>query len=96
MSLTVFTEDRRLSILLVLSESPSYSANLFLVQTAVAQIYGHNTSLDQLRTDVAWLTEQGLLTAKTTGEVTVAALTQRGVDVAAGRAVQPGVKRPMP
>lgn len=96
MSLTVFTEDRRLSILLVLSESPSYSANLFLVQAAVAQIYGHNTSLDQLRTDVAWLTEQGLLTAKTTGEVTVAALTQRGVDVAAGRAVQPGVKRPMP
>lgn len=96
MSLTVFTEDRRLSILLVLMESPSYSANLFLVQTAVAQIYGHNASLDQLRTDTAWLAEQGLLSNKVTGEVTVATLTQRGVDVAAGRSVQPGVKRPMP
>jgi Fe2+ or Zn2+ uptake regulation protein len=96
MSLTVFTEDRRLSILLVLNESPSYSANAFLVQTAVASIYGHNVSLDTLRTDLAWLAEQGLVHSKTTGDVTVATLTARGVDVAAGRAVQPGVKRPLP
>lgn len=96
MSLNVFVEDRRLSILLVLSESPSYAANLFLVQTAVASIYGHNVSLDVLATDVAWLSEQGLVTSVATGEVTVATLTRRGVDVAAGRAMQPGVKRPLP
>jgi hypothetical protein len=96
MSLTVFTEDRRLSILLVLSESPSYTANAFLVQSAVGSIYGHNVSLDVLRTDLAWLDEQGLVSVKTTGDVSVATLTHRGVDVAAGRAVQPGVKRPMP
>jgi len=96
MSLNVFTEDRRLSILLVLSESPQYSANAFLVQTAVGSIYGHNVSLDVLRTDLAWLAEQGLVQAKTTGDVVVATLTARGVDVAAGRAVQPGVKRPLP
>jgi hypothetical protein len=96
MSLNVFTEDRRLSILLVLSESPSYTANVFLVQSAVGSIYGHNVSLDVLRTDLAWLDEQGLVSVKTTGDVSVATLTHRGVDVAAGRAVQPGVKRPMP
>jgi hypothetical protein len=96
MSLTVFTEDRRLSILLVLSDSPSYSANAFLLQTAVGSIYGHNVSLDVLRTDLAWLQEQGLVHTSTTADVVVATLTARGVDVAAGRAVQPGVKRPMP
>lgn len=90
------TEDRRLSVLLVLSESPGYAANLFLVQTAVDSIYGHSVSVDGLRTDVAWLAEQGLVTAKTTGDVTVATLSTRGADVAAGRATVPGVKRPMP
>lgn len=90
------TEDRRLSVLLVLQESPGYSANLFLVQTAVSSIYGHAASLDQLRTDVAWLTEQGLLTHQATGDVVVATMTARGADVAAGRATVPGVKRPLP
>jgi hypothetical protein len=89
-------QDRRLSILLVLSESPGYSANAFLVRDAVGDIYGHNVSLDQLRTDLAWLAEQALVSTKTTGEVTVATLLARGVDVAAGRAITPGVKRPMP
>lgn len=96
MNLSVFTEDRRLSILLVLSESPSYTANAYLVQTAIGSIYGHNVSLDALQTDLAWLAEQGLISSKQTGDVTVATLTHRGVDVAAGRAVQPGVKRPLP
>jgi hypothetical protein len=90
------TEDRRLSLLLVLSESAGYAGNAFLLQQAVADIYGHQVSLDQLRTDLAWLAEQGLVVCKTTGDVTVATLAARGVDVAAGRAVVPGVKRPMP
>lgn len=93
---TTLAEDRRLSLLLVLAETPGYSANAFLLRDAVGQIYGHNTSIDQVRTDVAWLAEQGLLTARTVGEVTLATLTTRGADVAAGRATQPGVKRPMP
>jgi hypothetical protein len=49
------TEDRRLSVLLVLSESPGYACNAFLLQTALSDIYGHTASLDQLRTDLAWL-----------------------------------------
>lgn len=93
---TAITEDRRLSLLLVLHETPGYSANAFLLRDAVDQIYGHSASIDQIRTDVAWLAEQGLVNARNTGEVQLATLTARGVDVALGRATQPGVKRPLP
>jgi len=90
------TEDRRLSLLLVLAETPGYSANAFLLRDAIAAIYGHNASIDQVKTDLAWLAEQGLAAAQTRGDVAIATLTSRGADVAAGRAHVPGVKRPMP
>lgn len=93
---TTVTEDRRLSLLLVLRETPGYSANAFLLRDAIDQIYGHSASIDQVRTDVAWLHEQGLVTARTAGDVVLATLTSRGADVASGRANVPGVKRPMP
>ncbi len=90
------TEDRRLSLLLVLVETPGYSANAFLLRDAVGSVFGHVASVDQVRVDLAWLAEQGLATVKTTGDVTLATLTARGADVAAGRAVVPGVKKPLP
>lgn len=93
---TTIMEDRRLSLLLVLNQTPGYSANAFLLRDAISQIYGHNASLDQVRSDIAWLTEQGLVTSRTVGEVTLATLTARGVDAATGRANVPGVKKPMP
>lgn len=93
---TTITEDRRLSLLLVLAQTPGYSANAFLLRDAIGQIYGHNASIDQVVGDVAWLTEQGLATSRQAGEVTLATLTPRGADAAAGRATVPGVKRPMP
>lgn len=90
------TEDRRLSLLLMLAETPGYRANAFLLRDAIAEVYGHDASIDQVKTDVAWLAEQGLVSQTITGEVVMAALTARGVDAAAGRATVPGVKRPMP
>ena len=90
------TADRRLSLILVLQETPGYSANAFLLRDAIGGIYGHNVSIDVVRTDLAWLTEQGLVTSKSTGEVTLATLTVRGADVAAGRSRVPGVKKPLP
>lgn len=93
---TTLTEDRRLSLLLVLAETPGYSANAFLLRDAIGQIYGHSASIDQVRGDIAWLAEQALVTARTVGEVTLATMTTRGADVAAGRASVPGVKKPMP
>lgn len=93
---TTLTEDRRLSLLLVLAETPGYSANAFLLRDAIGQIYGHSASIDQVRGDIAWLAEQALVAARTVGEVTLATMTARGADVAAGRASVPGVKKPMP
>ncbi|MFM9902150.1 MAG: ArsR family transcriptional regulator [Polaromonas sp.] len=93
---TAITEDRRLSLLLVLLVTPGYSANAFLLRDAISQIYGHSASIDQVRTDLAWLAEQALVTARAVGEVTLATLTTRGADAAAGRATVPGVKKPMP
>lgn len=90
------TQDRRLSLLLVLDATPGYRANAFLLRDAVGQIYGHSASIDQIRTDLAWLAEQGLVVTHTTGDVTMATMTARGRDVAAGVATVPGVKRPMP
>lgn len=93
---TTLAEDRRLSLLLVLLETPGYCTNAFLLQSAVLSIYGHSASVDQIKTDIAWLAEQGLVTARATGDVMLATLTTRGADVAAGRASVPGVKKPMP
>lgn len=88
-------EDRRLTILLLLSESPDYKANHFLIQSALDG-FGHTVSGDRLKADLAWLGEQGLLTVAETGSVLVPQLSDRGLDVAQGRVTHPGVKRPRP
>lgn len=89
------TEDRRLSILLVLKESGGYRCNEYLLRTALDAL-GHAVSGDRLMTDLAWLNEQGLIALDTVGGVAVATLNSRGLDVACGRTVVPGVKRPLP
>jgi hypothetical protein len=86
--------DRRLSLLRTLTDAPNYTANQYLLQTALAAI-GHDAPHDTIRADLGWLAEQGLVINQFPGGVWVATLTLRGQDVAAGRAVIPGVKRPM-
>lgn len=87
--------DRRLSILLLLDQAPAATAGEALLQAALAQ-FGHAPSADQVRTDLAWLAEQGLATVTETGGLMIARISVRGADVAHGRAVVPGVKRPRP
>lgn len=87
--------DRRLAILRILEGSAEYRANLYLIQRLLADI-GHSASLDTINTDLAWLAEQGLLELETVGGVNIPQLIARGLDVACGRAVVPGVARPMP
>lgn len=86
-------EDRRLVILRVLAELPGYRTNSFLLTRLLSQ-FGHESSADQVKGDLAWLQEQMLLTVEVVESVHIATLTTRGADVAAGRAVVPGVKRP--
>jgi hypothetical protein len=92
---TLLTADRRLVILRLLGESGGYTANEYLIQAALDG-FGHNIGRDLLHTELAWLAEQGLLSVAEVGGVQVATLSARGSDVAEGRALVPGVKRPEP
>lgn len=88
-------EDRRLSILLVLKESGGYRCNEYLLRTALDSL-GHAVSRDRLMTDLSWLAEQGHVATETVANISVATLSARGLDVASGRTIAPGVKRPAP
>lgn len=89
------TADRRLVLLRLLQNSAGYTANHYLLQSAM-EGFGHVVSLDVVKSDLAWLAEQGLIMIDMPGEVQLATLTQRGHDVASGRSTVPGVKRPAP
>lgn len=93
----VVTADRRLVILRLLDQAPSFRANDSILFSALPSV-GHSCTRDQVRTDLHWLLEQGLVTIEemASGNMIVATLTERGGDVQAGRAAVPGVKRPSP
>lgn len=87
--------DIRLTVLQALAQDADYAQNENIIDAILAS-FGHNISRDQLRTQLAWLEEQGLLKLSDVGSMKVARLTQRGEDVAYGHAHQPGVRRPSP
>lgn len=87
--------DRRLVILRLLADGDDYAVNLYLLHAAMPG-FGHVVSVDAIEADLAWLEEQGLVTVSETGGLKIARLTNRGDDVATGRARVPGVKRPRP
>ena len=57
---------------------------------------GRRPSRDGLRTQLAWLTEQGLAEATEASDGMAVLPTARGNDVALGRATTPGVRRRTP
>lgn len=92
----IFEADQRLVILRSLNEIQGYSANDSILNDVLFTV-GHNISRDAVRTHMRWLEEQGLITVQKIGERTlVAIITERGIDVATGKARVDGVKRPGP
>ena len=89
------TSDRRLLLLRLLNEAPGYGGNEAILRAAL-EGFGHHASRDQVRTDLAWLEEQDLVTTQNMADIIVATITPRGADVATGRSVVPGVRRPSP
>ena len=87
--------DRRLVILRCLREDSGYNLNESVLQ-AMLEALGHNVSRDRVRTDLGWLAEQGLVTIEAVVSVQVVTITDRGIDVATGKAIVPGIKRPRP
>jgi len=88
-------EHLRITVLRLLDEQADYSLNESLIND-LSTGFGFNPSRDRLRTELAWLEEQGLVENDDMGGLIVATLTQRGADVATGRVTVPGVKRPNP
>ena len=88
-------EDLRLRILQLLGEADGYDLNIRILGAALSEL-GHRPSEDKLRSELAWLEEQGLVATHLVGTIVVAAATTRGLDAASGRARIPGVKRPEP
>ncbi|MDE2667538.1 MAG: hypothetical protein OXI69_15465 [Acidobacteriota bacterium] len=89
------TEHLRLAVLQILAEDSDYAHNELVLSSALGQL-GHGVSSDQLRTELAWLAEQGLLAVQEVRDVQVVRLNLRGADVARGVAQVPGIARPRP
>lgn len=86
---------RRLTILRLLAELPGWKANAAVLDTALDAM-GTGAARAVIEEDLAWLHDQGLARAAAVGPVTVATLTQAGLDVANGERRHEGVARPTP
>lgn len=89
------TEQMRLDILQILYSDIDYAMNELVIARAI-ETQGYQPSADKLRSEYLWLEEQGLVVIDTAGKVRVLKLTQRGSDVAQGRAIVHGIPRPRP
>lgn len=85
----------RLAILRELKDAPEYSLASTMIRDLVGA-RGQVATHDQVKTEIVWLADQGLVEQQQLANVIAATLTERGLDVAAGRATNPGVRRPLP
>lgn len=91
-----YREDRRLVLLRLLAGQNAYRSNSSVLHASLLHL-AVKASRDDMKTDLAWLSEQGLVRlSEAVPGVLVAELTSRGLDVANGHAVVPGVRRPSP
>lgn len=91
-----WNENLRLATLRLLTEAPGYSLNDRLITDALPAL-GIAATRDQVRGVLSWLGEQDMVRREELGGgLVVATLKERGADIAAGRATQPGVARPSP
>lgn len=87
-------EDLRLVLLLLLKEAGG-SANESVLGSGARGLGHAKATRDELRAELSWLKERGLVAHQWfDSKVLVAELTERGLDVAEGRTLVDGVKRP--
>lgn len=86
------TASRRQAILLALYFQPGYTMARSALRRQI-ELIGYVTSSDLLASECSWLAEMGLVEQL---ELDAVRLTDRGEDVALGRAQTPGVRRPSP
>ena len=88
-------ENRRWTILRLLSSDPGHETESRLIQRGVRELnHSHDVGLAQIRDDLTWLDKRLLLRIAIDGDHIYAEVTQRGADVAAGRDHIDGVDAP--
>ena len=88
-------EYRRAILLRFLSEDADYAMDTGLLKAALKSV-GHGVPLRQVNEDAAWLEERGLAACEPLESALLVKITQRGLVVAAGDEIVPGIKRPGP
>lgn len=88
--------DARLRLLQMLAAKPAYTGNEVALQSELASKYGHALARDRVRTELAWLEDQGLLVLQRPGGIMLATLTGTGLEVSGGIGRNPGVAAPRP
>lgn len=86
-------EDQRLIILRILSKLPGYSSSHSIIFEGVTR-YGHHPTRLEIKEDLRWLEDRGLVSIENNEAIVIARLTERGGEVLAGRMTVEGVKRP--
>ena len=86
-------EHQRAAILKVLNVMNGYKSNNSMIRDG-CEAFNNRMSNDEVKTQLSWLAEQGLISINHVGDYINAELTERGQDVAEGRATVPGIKRP--
>jgi hypothetical protein len=86
------TAARRLAILLTLYFAPAYTLARVLLREQVERT-GYVVSADKFAAELSWLLDMELIEVLDSQAVR---LTERGADVALGKAQMPGVRRPGP
>lgn len=82
---------RRGRIVAVLAESNNAGCNTPLLRDMIRQ-WGYRYDADTMAIDLAWLSRHGLLTLREIAGVELAAITERGRDVASRDLDLPGVQ----
>jgi hypothetical protein len=93
----VIARDRRLAILRFLHDAPGCEMNTSMLRSALDAI-GHAVSRDTVEADVCRLCDKELVAVERLENlpVTVVTITERGMEVAQGKAHDPDVKKPTP
>lgn len=87
------TEHRRLCILRILNETGG-TANDSVLDTTLDAFGFPQSTRDDLRNDIRFLKDNGLVVDEWVGTLLVVTITRRGVDVAKGRTTIEGVQPP--
>jgi hypothetical protein len=86
---------RRLEILLMLVQSPLYSADESTLTAGLAD-RGTAAARETLQSDVDWLAADLIVALRDQAPNRIVTLNQRGLDVARGLIALPGIARPAP